>query len=77
MICDVGLCSVVVVDVRVCGGSLIAGGGGHSVVGGGGGSLDGFNDSFGGSVLLQWQWSDPVLFLVAGCLIQWVFIWIL
>ena len=82
MICDVGLCSVVVVDARVCGGSLIAGGGGgggggHSIVGGGGGSLDGFNDSFGGSVLLQWQWSDPVLFLVAGCLIQWVFIWIL
>ena len=39
MICDVGLCFVVVVDVQVCGGSLIAGGGGRSVVGGGGGSL--------------------------------------
>ena len=51
MICDVGLCSVVVVDVRVCGGSLIAGGGGgggggHSIIGGGGGLLDGFNDSW-------------------------------
>ena len=32
---------------------------------------------FGGSALLRWQWSDPVLFLVAGCLIWWVFIWIL
>ena len=39
MICDVGLCFVVVVDARVCGGSLIAGGGGRSVVGGSGGSL--------------------------------------
>ena len=39
VICDVGLCFVVVVDARVCGGSLIAGGGGCSVVGGGGGSL--------------------------------------
>ena len=42
MIYDVGLCFVVVVDARVCGGSLIAGdggGGGRSVVGGGGGSL--------------------------------------
>ena len=32
---------------------------------------------FGGSALLRWQWSNPVLFLVAGCLIRWVFIWIL
>ena len=40
MICDVGLCFVVVVDMRVCGGSLIASGGGRrSIVGGGGGSL--------------------------------------
>ena len=28
MICDVGLCFVVVVDVRVCGRSLITGSGG-------------------------------------------------
>ena len=32
---------------------------------------------FGGSALLRWQWSNPVLFLVAGCLIRCVFIWIL
>ena len=32
---------------------------------------------FGGSALLRWQWSDPVLFLVARCLIRWVFVWIL
>ena len=32
---------------------------------------------FSGSALLRWQWSDLVLFLVAGCLIWWVFIWIL
>ena len=42
MICDVGLCFVLVVDARVCDGSLIAGGGsggGRFVIGGGGGSL--------------------------------------
>ena len=42
MICDVGLCFVLVVDARVYGGSLIAGGGsggGRFVVGSGGGSL--------------------------------------
>ena len=42
MICDMGLCFVVVVDTWVCGGSLIASGGvggGHSVAGGSGGSL--------------------------------------
>ena len=32
---------------------------------------------FGGSALLRWQWSDPMLFLVARCLIRWVFVWIL
>ena len=40
---DVGLCFVVVVDARVCGGSLIAGsggGGGHFVVGGSDGLLE-------------------------------------
>ena len=38
-----GLCFVVVVDARVCGGSLIAGsggGGGHFVVGGSDGLLE-------------------------------------
>ena len=42
MICDVGLCFVVVVDAQVFGESLIAGnggGGGRSIVSGGGGSL--------------------------------------
>ena len=40
MICDVGLCFVLVMDARVCGGSLIVGGGsggGCFVVGSGGG----------------------------------------
>ena len=78
MICDVGLCFVVVVDAQVCGGSLIAGGGGCSVVGGVGGCWMGLTiRGFGGSVLLRWQWFDPVLFLVVGCLIRWVLIWIL
>ena len=47
MICDVGLCLVVIVDAQVCGGSLITGsggGGGRSVVGGMVGRWDGFND---------------------------------
>ena len=71
MICDVGLCFVVVVDAQVCGGSLIAGGGGCSVVGGVGGCWMGLTiRGFGGLVLLRWQWFDPVLFLVVGC---WVF----
>ena len=42
MICDVGLCFVMVVDAQVYGGSPIAGGGGGSgcfVVGGNGGLL--------------------------------------
>ena len=32
---------------------------------------------FGGSALLQWQWSNSVLILVARCLMRWGFIWIL
>lgn len=81
VICDVGLCFMVVVDTRVVVGRLL-----QTVVMVVGvlslvvvvGRWDGFND--------PWVWWIAIasvvvvrsgVFLVSGCLIQWVFIWIL